>query len=358
MGEKTSGLVAAAPVRRTKPPPWRKVIVTTFRLWLERRRASKVTRVTDQRSRFWRRPWVLLVLSLAGLLCVAGAVIALNRPAASVRAASARPAISRPAASQIAASQAAAGQGASQGVSPTALAQDAGQQRAEAQAAGWIAAQVSPSAIVSCDPAMCAALQAHGVPASRVLVLRLTSADPLGSDIVLATSVVRSQYGDRLASVYAPLVIASFGSGPARIDVRLVAADGAAGSPSRLMADRRDRIAAGKQLLKNKRITAAGSARAALTGGRVDPRLLVVLAALAAREPVRVVAFGDPSPGAAVMPLRSAQIGAGDAAALRAALIFLRAQLPPYQPALIRGGHGLLTIQFDAPSPMGLAGGA
>lgn len=353
MGEKASGLAAAVPSRRTKPPPWRKVIVTTFRLWLERHRVARRT------NRGWRRPLVLLVLLMTVLVGAGSAVLVLHKPAASVRAASAR-AAARAAASHAGAGTGSAGPGGAGpggaglgGAGPAAAAVA----QAQGSAAGWIADEVNPSAIVSCDPAMCAALQAHGLPASRLLVLRLTAADPLGSDIVVATSAVRSQYGDRLATVYAPLVLASFGSGPALIEVRLVAADGSAGFGSRVAAGQRDRIAAGEQLLRNKRITAAGMARAALTGGRVDVRLLVVLAALAAREPVRVVAFGDPSPGAADMPLRSAQIDTRDVAALRSAFVFLRAQLPPYQAVLTRGKHNLLTIQFDAPSPLDLASG-
>jgi hypothetical protein len=38
------------------------------------------------------------------------------------------------------------------------------------EAVAWIAGQVAASAIVACDPAMCAALQADGLPATRLLV--------------------------------------------------------------------------------------------------------------------------------------------------------------------------------------------
>ena len=117
---------------------------------------------------------------------------------------------------------------------------------ARASAAGWIAGQVSPSAIVACDPAMCAALQASGVAAGRLLALGTSASDPLGSDLVVATPALRSQFGARLASVYAPVVIASFGSGAARIDIRAVAADGTAAYDSALAADRGARIAAGE----------------------------------------------------------------------------------------------------------------
>ena len=52
--------------------------------------------------------------------------------------------------------------------------------------------------------------------------------DPLGSDVVLGTAAVRGLFGSRLAAVYAPEVLAGFGTGPARIDVRIVAPDGSA----------------------------------------------------------------------------------------------------------------------------------
>ena len=96
------------------------------------------------------------------------------------------------------------------------------------EAANWIAGQVAASAIVACDPAMCAALHADGLPATRLLVLGTATADPLGSDVVVATLAVRNQFGTRLQSVYAPVVIASFGTGAGRIDIRAIAPDGTA----------------------------------------------------------------------------------------------------------------------------------
>src|ERR1019366_3731147 len=98
---------------------------------------------------------------------------------------------------------------------------------ARSRAASWVAAQVSRSADVSCDPVMCLALEAHGIPAGDLDELRPGSADPLGSDVIVATSAVRGELGARLSSVYAPAVIASFGSGNARIDIRAIAPGGA-----------------------------------------------------------------------------------------------------------------------------------
>ena len=102
----------------------------------------------------------------------------------------------------------------------------------------------------------------------------------------------------RLATVYAPQTVASFGAGEARIDVRAVAADGSAAYRTALAADVRARQVAGLELLADPRVTIAAPARAALAAGRVDARLLITLAALAANEPVQILAFSDDGPGA------------------------------------------------------------
>ena len=230
------------------------------------------------------------------------------------------------------------------------------------QTAAWVASEIGAGAIVACDPVMCSVLVAHGFPAANLLVLGPGAPDPLGSAVVLATSAVRAMFGGRLATVYAPQTLASFGSGEARIDVRAVAADGAAAYRTALAADVRARRAAGLQLLADPRVAIAAPARAALAAGRVDARLLITLAALAADEPVQILAFGDDGPGASAgTPLRTAEI-TGTAAAARAMLAFVRAQRPPFLPARSAlsagpGGPGartVLTLGFTAPSPLGL----
>jgi hypothetical protein len=96
------------------------------------------------------------------------------------------------------------------------------------EAAAWVAGQVSGGAVLACDPAMCAALAQRGIPAGNLLVLGPGSGDPLGSAVVVETAAVRNIFGGRLASVYAPEVLARFGTGAARIEVRIVAPDGTA----------------------------------------------------------------------------------------------------------------------------------
>jgi hypothetical protein len=227
------------------------------------------------------------------------------------------------------------------------------------QAAAWVARQVSAGAILACDPAMCSALVQHGIPAANLLVLGPSSPDPLGSAVVLATAAVRSMFGTRLVTVYAPQTLATFGTGQTRIDVRAIAPDGAAAYRSALAADLRARRAAGAQLLANPRIILPPEARTELAAGEVDSRVLIILAAMAVSGPVHVLAFGDQGPGASMgTPLRSAQILATGASG-PAMLAFVRAQRPPYLPAQsglspAPGGGTELTIAFTAPGPLGL----
>jgi hypothetical protein len=337
MGEKDRDLASETPGQRQEPS-WPTVLKATLWLWWERRKDTE----RAERSRLWSL--LALFVPLAAGLVAAVVTVVLLKPG----------------------STSATTQHNSAGARPTpGPSQDAATLQAVAlargQAADWIAQQVSASAIVSCDPAMCSVLEAHGVPAGRLLVLLLASADPLGSDVVVATPAVRSQFGTRLISVYAPEAIAGFGTGATRIDIRAIAPEGAQAFQASLAADRSARIAAGQQLLRNHQISASTAARATLIAGNVDPRLLVTLATLAAQQHVSIVVFGDPSPGAADVPLRSAEIGAATPAKLPPMLSFLRAQRAPYLPAHIRTiqaakGQQLLNIEYGAPGPLGLGG--
>ncbi|HXL95266.1 MAG TPA: hypothetical protein VN969_40580 [Streptosporangiaceae bacterium] len=333
-----------ARVRSTKPPPWPTVIKTTFRLWLARRTAARLLGET----RRW--PLVLLSVVVIGGLAAALAAVLVDQPGPAAVAAPGKPSVTHPSSSPSSTSDPA----------PTEPSIQASAQ-VRGQAADWVAQQVSPDAIVSCDPAMCSVLQAHGVPSSQLLVLLLADADPLGSDVVVATSAVRSQFGTSLITVYAPEVLASFGSGATRIDIRAIAPDGAKAFEAGVAADSAARIGAGKQLLRNPRIAASPAARTALAAGSVDPRLLATLAALAVQQHVSLLAFGDPSPGAPQVPLRSAELGGATPAQLRSMESFLRAQRTPFLPdqlsiSTAAGGQHVLNIEYDAPGPLGLGG--
>jgi hypothetical protein len=192
-----------------------------------------------------------------------------------------------------------------------------------------------------------------------------TSNDPLGSALVVATAPIRSQYGGRLASVYAPAIIATFGSGNARIDIRLVFPGGAATYSAVQPTALRARKAADAQLLANSQIAATARARAQLLSGDVDPRLPQLLAIMAESHPVRIVDFVNQSPGGGPASLlRSVDLAAADSAThlTRAAYLswmqaFIDAQRAQYLPASVqqvtlRTGQAVLRIGYSAPSPL------
>ncbi len=233
--------------------------------------------------------------------------------------------------------------------------------RARDGAAAWVAARVSRSAIVACDPVMCAGLHGRGVPAADLLVLGTGAPDPLGAGVVVATAAVRSQFGARLAGVYAPVVLARFGAGAAAIEVRVVAPGGAAAYQAALARDEQARRGVAGQLLGNPSVILSAAARADMAAGRVDARLLLTLPALAAIHPVQVLAFAGAGPGADPgLPLSSAQLSADPpAGGLPAAayatwlLGWLATQRPPFNAISSRTGT-TVTVTFTSPPPLGL----
>jgi hypothetical protein len=228
------------------------------------------------------------------------------------------------------------------------------------EAAGWVAQQISRSSIVSCDPAMCLALKSQGVPTYDLLVLEPTAPTPFGSQFVVATATLRNQFGQRLTSVYAPAVVASFGSGNARIDVRQIVPNGAAAFWAQLKTDQQERKTFETALLGSLQIVASPSAHRQLAAGAVDTRLATLIEGMASElsQPVHILAFGDLGPGASPgIPLRSATL-TGSTATLRAALGWARKASSPFAPtdATITQQHGqpVLIVEFAAPSPLGV----
>jgi hypothetical protein len=228
-------------------------------------------------------------------------------------------------------------------------------------AAKWVAAQVSTSEIISCDPEMCGEVQQQHFPVGQLMVLAPTAPDPLGSEVVIATPAIQSQFGARLATVYAPQVLASFGSGAEQVVVRSMAPDGAAAFNAQLATDSQDRIKAGRYLLKNSNIHANAATRAQLLAGQVDPRLLVTLGYLASKISLKLVAFDDKSPGEGyAVPLRGAEISATPAG-LSTILQILGAQQGNYAPTwkgqtTVRG-EPVVAFWYGTPGSLDATGG-
>jgi hypothetical protein len=322
---------ASDPQPSTNPgPPWPAVVATTVRLWLRR----------GTPGRLFRRHRVAAVIVLTATALVAGGLAVSFAGQAGTAPG--------------------AGEKAAQAGVPTG---PVGHSPGAGEAAAWAARQVSRDAVVGCDPGMCRLLRAHGFPAGGLLML---GPGPLGlrfCDVIVATPAVGNLLGSRLERD-APAVIAGFGSGRARIDIRAVAPRGAAAYRAALAADWAARRKAAAQLVTSPRIHAGGAARQQLLSGKVDSRLLITLASLAVSYPLNVVGFGDAGPGAAAaMPLREMEIAGTGSPAYRAAeLQHIRssvlAQHSVFLPAhvsLVRlAGGAALRIEFGAPGPLGL----
>jgi hypothetical protein len=302
---------------------WPAVAATTMRLWLRRRKGTL--------GAMFRHRWAIALAVLAAAALVVSA-LTLVFP---------RYASTAPGAGQ----------------DPTAA--------AAGQAAAWVAHQISRDAVVGCDPGMCRALQARGFPAASLLTLRPGAADLRLCDVIVATQAVRMMMGSGAEQQDAPTVLAGFGSGTARTDVRAVAPHGAAAYLAALAADWAARRMAAAQLLGSPRIHATGAVRAELLSGRVDSRLLITLAALSVSQPVKVVAFGGAAPDAAAgVPLREMEVSPAGSPApaaaglgrIRSMVLAQHAVFLPSQVALVRlaGGGAALRIEFGAPSPLGL----
>jgi hypothetical protein len=235
-----------------------------------------------------------------------------------------------------------------------------------AATAKWVAREISRSAIIECDTVMCGALIKAGVPSADLLAIRPDRQDPLGADIIVATPVLRSQFGARLSTTYAPAVLGSFGSGGSRIDVRVIAAYGANAYQLALNRDLAARELLGTQIVGNSRIELPAEAQTELAAGQVDPRLLITLPALAQQHAIRVIAFYDRAPGASSgVPLSGVklagsypQAGLTSRSYLRWLVNFLRSQRSVYRAAHIAAawqqGRAVVFVRFARPNPVGL----
>jgi hypothetical protein len=308
------------------------VIATTFRLWWQRRLGS-----ATPGARTLRRAGISALV--CALLVASAAAIYLDQARGGGRATGR----GRDAASG------ASGSGSDAVVAATQVRQ---------RAAAWVASQVGHGVIVACDPLMCAALQHNGFPAASLAPIQPGAGDPLGSGIVISTASVRSQFGARLTTVYAPQVIASFGAGADRVQVLVTAPRGATAYRAAEKADLDARRTGGADLILNPNVHTTVAARRLLAAGLVDARLLITLAALADRYPLYIRSFGDGGPSASPgTPLRSVSLTTASAGYMRDIVAFLRAQRAPLlaqTTARPAGRATIVQIAFAAPSPTGL----
>ena len=238
-------------------------------------------------------------------------------------------------------------------------------------AAAWVAGQVNRTAVVACDPVMCGALAAHGVPARVLYSLRPATTGPLPSEIVVATA-----QDPRPVRLPAQLRLRSGRAGPLRL--RPAAHRGPPDSPARCRRlpgqarcrpaepeDVRGRTPA-QQPDRHDADRAPGTVRRAgrLAAADRDRPLATV-------RPMYIINFGSAAPGADPdLPLRFADLAetgrayrplGWSAGYVRSMVSFLHVQRFPFRPAhvatvYLAGGAKALRIEFPAPSPLGLLG--
>ena len=322
-------------------PSWGRVLATTITLWARRRHTVGPTpqRTPGQSRRNWfgepsGRPRRLGAWRLVTLLVILATVGAAATGFANAASQGTRTAST---------------------VNPGPHGADA--TSSQAQAAAWIADQVSSDTVIACYTAMCNVLQEQGVAADRLMPLQPGSVGPIDASVIVTSPSTSSQVTD----AYAPALIASFGSGTTRVEVRATEPGGAAAYESALQADLTARRYAGSELIRNWRIQFTARDALQLRAGEVDSRLLATLAALASQYSFRVTAFGDASPGVQVL-FREATIapggGNGPAELARAAAL-VNQQDAPFLPTHVTishpaAGQEVLNVEFAAPSPLGL----
>jgi hypothetical protein len=210
---------------------------------------------------------------------------------------------------------------------------------------------------------VCAELLSRGFPGASLLKYGPQSNDPLGAGLVVDTAAVRAQFRDRLA-VWAPAIIAAFGSGNARIEIRLEFPGGAKSYRADQQKYARARKLIDAQLLTNNRIELSATARAQLRSGNVDPLLPELIAFMVHYHPLQIVDFAGQSPGGGPASLqRSMDLATADPPAHLTPSAYInwmrsviRAQRSKYHPALslvtLRSGQIVLRIGYGAPSPL------
>ena len=206
---------------------------------------------------------------------------------------------------------------------------------------------------------MCQALVSRGIPAGHLYVLKPGMTNPLDSAVIVATPVLQSQIGSKLTSIYAPGLLARFGSGKQQIQVRAIAPHGVPEYMSLVKSDLAARRMSGTELAGSTGIVSSATARKELAAGEVDARLMTVITGLAAAHPVDIVAFGESGPDTAMAPFRSAELAETN---MREMVRTISGQPPPFRVAhmasvRLRSGRLVLRIDFTAPSPFGLLGG-
>jgi hypothetical protein len=146
--------------------------------------------------------------------------------------------------------------------------------------------------------------------------------------------------------------VAVFGPATRHVEVRMIVSGSASSLEHRMARDARDRLAAGKALLANHRLTAEPEPREVLRAGGLDIRAAAVLTLLAKKTDVNVSRLAVDQPEAAAgSPARTVTISLRDPKALSETLRMLPRAYTPSAVAQTSGRSRELTWSVGLAPP-------
>jgi hypothetical protein len=241
-----------------------------------------------------------------------------------------------------------------------------------ASAEMWIESNIPHDRRIIVDDSVWTDLVRAGFPRQNVVWFYKVDTDPSvvalspngwrDYDIALVTQSLRTTAGTGVfpqvdAALAHSTVLASFGSGQNAVQVVQVHPQGLAQAARDQRRDTAASAAAGSQLAQNPAITLPTAAKDLLTGGRVDGRVVALLALLGSLHTIVVKDFPADAGDAASTQRRGVILTSIDempTALSTLTMSQLQSQSGLYHPTSLQQDGGDLRIEFPAPTPEGL----
>jgi hypothetical protein len=237
------------------------------------------------------------------------------------------------------------------------------------QSEKWVASNLPTDARIVADATVRADLTKAGVPAWDLVDSALIDAQPTTEvtgwrvyDYVVSTPRLRTALttgGQVRAALLSSVVVASFGYGPARVEVRELAAQGVQAAAARTQQAEQASAEAGRQLLTSPNVRLSPDAAQQAASGMVDGRLMSVLVGLGSQFSLTVGAFSDPDPGG-LYENRLRQVSlivvdgalvAGQSTQVAAVTNWLAAQQGEFRPSAVAVHGNQLLVRFRVLGP-------
>lgn len=235
-----------------------------------------------------------------------------------------------------------------------------------AQSEAWVAANLPVDARVVADAVVMADLAKTGTPAWNLLDYRTLDAQKASAasasgwkvyEYIISTPALRTSLapaGQTRTAIASSTIVASFGAGNTRVEVREIDPDGVdAAAASRAQAEQAS-SEAGRQLLTNANIRLSPEAAQDVVSGKADGRLLSVLVGLGSQHTLTIGSFTDPAPSG-LFPSELRQVSvlvvdgslvADQTPQVAAVVDWLAAQTGAFRPSAVAVRGNQLLIRF------------